>query len=365
MINVNSADLDTATSDLVNPTATVTATAISNPTNNGVKNLFDVVVTAMRKAFGVLTPPPAENKSAFHVFKGLDNEWRWFAWVSNKWRDREGEILTDAAHKDYIQFLNAAPERAPELWLWHTPGTAHTNKADWWDYQSGFLMFSGVLTPDEAARYKGDDTPLGMSHGFWKYEQIGQYITKYRTFEVTILPLDRAANAHTAFHIMEAQMTKEFDPRQRAFLVGKLGEAKVAELEADTEKQAAVLEAAGTDWKTLNAEFEATIEAERAQLVQPMVQAIIDEVVKALNLEATFAVISEKLQSLPVLTAQVTALQAEVGALKELDDAKLAKAFAPIAPLDWGFSVQKEAQPETPDVEQLAAAKTYDWLKEL
>ena len=304
-------------------------------------------------------------KSAFQVFKDLSGQWRWFGWVSNKWVDREGEILVDAAHKDFVEWLDRHPERAPELWLYHARGTAHKNRADWWDYKNGFLMFSGILTDEEAKRYKGNREPLGMSHGFWVYKRIGRYITKYRTFEVTVLPLNRAANIHTGFSILEEMKMEKFNPHQREFLVGKLGEELVSKLETNTEEQARLLEEAGVDQKALADEYNALVQSEQDATVKPMIKAVADGVVKELKLEETFALITERLNALTSLQKELEALKAEVKGLKELDDAKLASAFSPLAPLDWGLSVQKSDAAAAPDVEEIVAEKQYSWLEEL
>jgi len=138
--------------------------------------------------------------NSFVVHKELDGTFRWFGIVTNKWKDREGETLTDMAHVEFKNFLDQHPEYAPELWTWHTPGSARKHKADWWEYTSGFFLYSGVLTEAEAKVYeKNIGEPIGMSHGFYVLEKVGPYILKYRTFEVSELPLANAANGFTSF----------------------------------------------------------------------------------------------------------------------------------------------------------------------
>lgn len=320
--------------------------------------------------------------TGFIVEKDLTGAYRWFAWVSNKWVDREGEILTDAAHKDYIQFLDANPDKAPELWLWHTPGTAYEKQADWWDYNNGFLVFSGLLTDTEAQPYVNKTVtaePIGVSHGFYKLAGTGKYITKYRTFEISPLPLDRAANSHTAFYLMmeEKMEEKQFEPRRRQFLVERLGEDHVKRLEEATEDRAKVLTEIGADWKELNDAYEAEIAAEKATEVkaaaEPMVKEVVASVIEAMNLEGLQNVLkamNEQVAMIPAMEAKIAAMGAEIEALKALDDEKITKAFAPVETMIWDLSVTK-AEKDTAaekDVEELVKETTqagFEWLSQV
>lgn len=207
---------------------------------------------------------PVDKKSAsasFIVRKEADGSYRWFGWVSNKWRDVDvlaspangGEIITETAHKEFVAYLDAHPDKAPGLWAWHTPGTEH-GKADWWDYADGFLVMSGPLKEAVGKSFEAETDPVAMSHGFyaippWRDVAKG-LINKYRTFEVSHLPLARAANPWTDFETIrkEADM---FNPEKRPYLVKRLGEPEVARLESDTKARAELLEALGVESKQL------------------------------------------------------------------------------------------------------------------
>lgn len=344
------------------------------------KTVGQKVLDYLKQLFGGTPTQPTE-ETGFLVEKGLDGKYRWFAWVSNKWEDREGEILTDSAHKEYIAFLDANPGFAPELWLWHTPGTAHENKADWWEYKNGFLMFSGVLTDEEAKPYVNKTItpePMGVSHGFYKYGGYGRYITKYRTFEISPLPLDRAANSHTGFNLlMEEEMDKGFDPRRRQFLVERLGEEKVATIETATENREKVLQELGVDWKELNEQYEAEIAEEKAvaaeKAAKPIVEEVVEGVVKAMNLEGLQAVLksmNDRLEVVPALEAKLAELEAEVTALKQLDDERITKMFAPIEPMAWDLSVTAEekavaAEQTAEEIVEKASQEGFQWLANL
>lgn len=318
--------------------------------------------------------------SSFKVFKQADGQYRWFGWVTNKWIDREDEILTDSAHVEFYNYLEANPEDAPELWVWHTKGTARTSKADWWDYANGFFMYSGLLTEDEAKRYTSTSEELGMSHGFRVLGRIGKYITKYRTFEVSELPHEVAANPYTNF-IIEEEETKMFTARKRDFLVQRLGEEKVAQLENVTDDAEKELINADVDWKGLNEQYEAEIEemlakqvAEQvAETTKSNVSDIVDEVVKELNVEGLQAVLvdlANHIKENAKLTETVNELAEKVNHLMQTEDARIAKALTPRMPIDWANpSANKEniVQEEELDQDVQNQVKNMngelEWLK--
>lgn len=211
--------------------------------------------------------------STFHTFKDRDGSWRWFGWVTNKWRDRDrvaapehgGEILMEEAHKEFEAWIDQDPaKRMPELWAWHTKGTAHEHRADWLTYADGFLMASGPLTEDEAKAIERikEYYDLGMSHGFYALDKDRKnaVITKYRTFEQSYLPVDAAANPWTDFVTIEKeQQQMGLSRKKREFLSRLAGDDFVAEVEMETEGKAEALTEAGVDFKEGE---EAAVEAE-------------------------------------------------------------------------------------------------------
>lgn len=291
--------------------------------------------------------------SKFIVTKDAMGEYRWFGWATNKWLDRDGEILTDAAHREFVKYLDENPDEAPELWTWHTPGTARANKADWWDYANGFMVYSGKLEETEAKAYleleKAEREQVGMSHGFWVLERKGNLITRYRTFEVSELPLAKAANPFTDFQTINKENTDMFTPEKRQFLVDRYGEEKVAALESDTEGREKALTELGMTWKEFNESVEKEIadaEKERAvKAAEVIVKEVVAEVIQVLNvdgLKQRLEAIDEAVAKALGLSEQVAELEAAVNHLKETQDERLAKALAPVQAFDWNYSVQKE-----------------------
>jgi hypothetical protein len=211
---------------------------------------------------------PWASKSSLSVFKDNKGQYHAFGIVTNKWRDRDvnanpkngGEIITEAAHKDFISFLDKHPEESPELQAWHTPGTGSKSKAEWWQYHDGFVLMSWPLTEKEAEGIiKAEEKygPLGMSHGFITASKDvdGGLIHQYRSIEASHLPLDKAANLFTDFAVArtEAKMTR-FADEKRKYLAEIFGEDVTAGLEAETEQRAKELEAQGVQSKEYEAE---------------------------------------------------------------------------------------------------------------
>lgn len=144
-------------------------------------------------------------ESGFVIQKDAQGNDRWIGWVSNNFRDRDKDIIIEAAHKDYINWLDQHPEMAPALLPWHTP-IPYTHPVDFWAYEKGFVIMSGLLEEKEAQALEkiSKETALGMSHGFFakRSKENRNEIIEYRTFEVSVLPLDRAANPWTSFEAL-------------------------------------------------------------------------------------------------------------------------------------------------------------------
>ncbi|MBU1067173.1 hypothetical protein KKE60_05270, partial [Patescibacteria group bacterium] len=131
----------------------------------------------------------------FQILKDKEGNMRWLGIPSNKWRDRDNppQIIEEAAHKEFTEYLDNTKEY-PVLLSWHTPGT-RIGVADFADYSNGFLIMGGPIDKDKYAEAeklaeKCQKEDIGMSHGFvYSYSDKEQEIIgKYRTWEVSHLP---------------------------------------------------------------------------------------------------------------------------------------------------------------------------------
>lgn len=188
-----------------------------------------------------------KDPALFTITKDKDGNMRWIGIPSNKWRDRDDppQIIEEAAHKEFTEYLNES-KNYPVLLSWHTPGT-RIGVADFADYSNGFLIMGGPIDRDryaEAERLaeKCQNEEIGMSHGFvYTYSnKEKEIIGNYRTWEVSHLPLLQAANVWTDIDILNEEVKQMFSTEKRKYIVDLHGEEtavaienKVADLEKD------------------------------------------------------------------------------------------------------------------------------------
>jgi len=302
----------------------------------------------------------------FMITKDAEGKMRWLGIPSNKWRDRDNppQIIEEAAHKEFIEWLDATKEY-PTLLSWHTPGT-RLGVADFADYTKGFLIMGGPIDEDKYAEAevlaeKCQEEDIGMSHGFvYSYSDKEQeVIGKYRTWEVSHLPLAQAANVWTAIDILKKEVKQMFDPEKRKYLVGLHGEEVVAGIEsraADLEKD---LVSAGVEFKDVGlgaegGDAEAVVQEALKGLVESdgfkaMIEAIktLTESMKELK-ETTIPAISQRMDAVETAskeTAQKT---------KKTADDIIAEAFTSKS---GAFQASRDAQDLTEE-EQEEAKKT-------
>lgn len=208
---------------------------------------FSKVARAFAAAVGI---KPTVTTEGFVVTKDVrqPERMRWFATYSNAFEDRDGELVTEAAHKEYVAWVNES-KVYPELWLWHAKGTRF-GEADWVDFSDGFAHASGLVDAGKEPIVSFlANKELGVSHGFFS-AQDGKYINKYRSFEISVLPQHRAAGWATNFNVVgkETQLMA-FSAEQRKFLVDAMGEEAVKQLETNTHQVGEQLKQMGIEYK--------------------------------------------------------------------------------------------------------------------
>ena len=291
------------------------------------------------KALGLRLNPPREKAisdlhcsvsdvlggEALQIVKQADGQLRWFARYSNAWEDRDKELITEAAHKEYIEWADST-KNYPELWLWHTAGTRF-GEADWLDFTEGFTHASGLIddNPQAKAVVKAlaaaaeSGAELGVSHGFMSL-QTGKYITKYRDFEVSVLPIERAAVWTTDFNVLGKETMMGFTAEKRKFLVDALGEDTVTKLEDATKGVSGQLKQLGIEYKSAE---------EQEQTSEKAVVAVLAEQVAELT--GAVGALAQKITAseAAAATAQKAATDANaaVQEVKKSDDEKIEDAF--------------------------------------
>lgn len=221
--------------------------------------------------------PPSES---FMLFKSVDDDsWRFFCLYSNNFKDREGETFTLKSHKEYVNWVDET-KQYPQLWLWH--GGKAWGEGDWIDESDGFVAVSGKVYPEynDLAECLSKEK-LGTSHGFVGLISKDKTITKYRTFEVSPLPIWAAANLWTSFNLMEVKEMPFTDAKKQWLKeVAKVPEDQIEDMEKRTEALSKSLKELGIEWKGIDvdgvAELGTAIEAVAG--VANTVKGLLDEV---------------------------------------------------------------------------------------
>lgn len=187
------------------------------------------------------------------IEKDSTGAWRAVMYPTNNFKDTDGEILSEAAHKEYVEWVNKNMDLAPVFVTWHIPETVRKNRVDFVDYESGFLLMSAPLEKEEAAGLLRvqEMCDLGMSHGTFALERDAvnpKIITKYRMVEVSDLPITKAANPFTDFSVVSKEMTMN-DIDKLKYLTGLLGEEKAKEFFDKAGLKQKALQSAGVEEK--------------------------------------------------------------------------------------------------------------------
>lgn len=269
------------------------------------------------KKFGIGTME--KSKSSVVVEKDASGSWRAVMWPSNNFKDWDGEIISEKAHLEFVDWVNKNMDVAPVFMTWHKPGTAREKPVDFVSYENGFLLMSAPLTESEAAALLKAQTltDIGMSHGSLVYERDPQderVINKYRMVEVSDLPLENAANPFTDF----ATLTKEADMDTLKYLAAILGSEDKAKAYLDkTEDKQKALQAAGVENKEKVEEPKVetpVVEPAPVAPPAPNTDEIVAKVLKELDIEGLQDFLKksqESIEKVPVLEKLVKDLSGD------------------------------------------------------
>lgn len=276
-------------------------------------------IRAAAKKFGI-EMSMQKDRSAVIVEKDAQGNWRWIGWASNNFKDLDWDILSEKSHKDYVAWLDANPDMAPELQLWHRPGTRQEKSADFWGYENGFLILSGVLTEKEAQGILRamKEVDLGMSLGFFVFErdlEDRRIVQKYRAYESSLLPLDKAANPFTDFDIV----IKEAGMETQEFLSLVMGE----------EKAKSFMDKTGLKQKQLREAAVEEKEEKQPEVTEPTSAKLPAEVIEALSKEFGLEGLSEFVTRAEEALARIPELENKIKELTSDSEEKVAEMISP------------------------------------
>jgi hypothetical protein len=220
--------------------------------------LIDKVVTAIKSFMGMndaqASPTGDQPVRPLMLFKS-DEGLRFFAVMSNMYKDKHSEILSVEAHKEYVDWVGETG-LYPELRLWHVP-QAGIGKADWMDFNDGFLCTSGLIYADkEDVAYRVAEDNSGISMGFLGLITKEGVFTRYRAFELSALPAERAANLLTDFNLFTKEADMAFTDQKRAWLKEKAGvdDETIKQWESSVDGLAAQAKELGLEFKEAEVE---------------------------------------------------------------------------------------------------------------
>ncbi len=316
------------------------------------------------------------DRSAIIIEKDAKGDWRWIGTPTNNFIDWQEDILSKSAHEKYVAWLDENPECAPVFVTWHTAGTARENPVDFWMQKDGAVVMSGILTEDEAAALLTvqKDVDLGMSHQAFALRldpEDSRVITDYWMYEVSDLPVDRAANPFT----MLETMTKEVGMDKLEYLATIMGSEKAEAFLKKTGQVQKTLQEAGI---TSKEKEEAPAESPAAVVTPPSPAAPVSvdlaEIVKELEKQFDIPGLNAFVAQAQEDHSKVEVLESLVKELSKSSDDQLEKALTPpVARFAWsqanrpsqsdGTKLQKGKEDEGEDLANLQPGVPEDyWL---
>lgn len=249
------------------------------------KSLLDRLTDTLKSLFGIDGEPDEETAATVEKegepFIGVGspaplmvwksgNEWLWASVFTNRYRDRDDppEILTDASHRDFEKAVDSGEWPMPELWPWHVPYRIGVAQGVAYD-DRGFTIAIGTFDDAVVGERFSMQGNLGTSHGMPTKEirrdaDDPTLITRYRTREISPLPLKHAANPFTGF-VSTGGMTMALSEEKAAWLHDVLGDERALQVERMIEDKAKETE--GVEFK--DAEEPAELESEAKGDLEP------------------------------------------------------------------------------------------------
>lgn len=211
-----------------------------------VENKESPIISWLKKTFG----KKADEQLTGSGFKALPGN-KWVAYHSNSFEDRVGELFTEAAHDQYIGWLDKGVIPYPDLWYWHIPGTKH-GQAEWVDRIGHIVVSAGSFDDTPIAqlfRKEYEKNPQMTSHtyGYPKSALLddGSFQT-YFTVEISPLPVGKQASLWSPFmEVKEMPIT----PEKITKLEGILGKDLASQVLGNADKMSKELEALGIKFK--------------------------------------------------------------------------------------------------------------------
>lgn len=287
-----------------------------------------------------------KEKGAIVVEKDKSGGWRAVMWPSNNFIDTDDDIISEAAHQEFVGWVNKNMDLSPVFMSHHILGTARKDRVDFVGYEYGSLIMSAPLEENEAAGLlrAQELVDLGMSHGSLVFERDDhdqRIITKYRMVEVSDLPLDHAANPFTNLETVQKEAgMKTLNTKE--YLASILGdEEKAQEYLTRTELKQKDLR----DAKVEEKEKKTSEPAAATTVVNNAPATVdIDVILKAVGEKFGMNELSETIESLALEAQKVPVLEALIKEARGDADKQLADKIDPPAGKQFSWMEKRASQ---------------------
>lgn len=307
------------------------------------------IIRWLKDTFGKKQDEPLA-KAGFKALPGG----KWVSYYTNSFEDKAGELFTEAAHDQYIGWLDKGLIPYPELWYWHIPGTRH-GQAEWIGRVDHVVVAAGSFDQTPMAdlfRKEYEREPQKTSHTYGYPKQARDADGTYHAYfdvELSPLPANKEANFWTPFmEVKEMPITDE----KKSKLEAILGKELAAQVLDNGAKMSADLEALGIKFK--EAEGLPTVDTDARDALQALATA---------SKEKTDALTTQ----IAALTAANTQLVTAVKELADRDAARDKQVADLVAGVKEMFALQPRATqaaqttvPATNPMVQFLASKQDD-----
>lgn len=309
------------------------------------------------------------------IEKDAKGQWRWVGMPSNNFIDWDGDIISEAAHLEFVEWVNKNKEFMPLSMSWHRSESTREHPCDFVGYQNGFLIASAPLEEREAIALlkMQKKTDLGMSMGGFVINRDSsdpRVISKYRAVEFSDLPLQNAANPFTSFEAL----SKEAKMDQKQYLTEILGEERAAAFLKKTGMQQEALQSAGViskeaDVQEVPAEIQTpqAPEAANSPMDSESIMKAVREDIGLDELNQWVEKANDALAKVSTLEELVKSLVKQTEEAKETKEEELAKMIAPPT-ATWAWATSRRASTSTDtlkkdgeEVPQPAIPEGDDW----
>lgn len=169
---------------------------------------------------------------SFEVFKDARGAWRWVAFSSTAYRDRDGEIVSTKALADDCDLADRLGHYGPLRW-WHVPGL-DLGDCDFNAMHGRVLIESGTFRSEQIAQKvaraaAGLEISLGFLHPPTQPDASGIF-HQIRRFERSLTPRGKASNLFTSFSVKESPAMDE--TKKAALKALGFNDADITDLES-------------------------------------------------------------------------------------------------------------------------------------